>query len=115
MAGASPQISSHTFTERGISLGKVGGTGLGLSSAREFAEGLGGALEIRSTLGLGTIVALKIPLCFPPSWFVPEILVSKDAEICVLDDDPSIHEVWRERFEKVSEVTGAKLPIFKLP
>ena len=40
---------------------KVTGTGLGMSSMRERAEGIGGALLVDSTPGLGTTVAARLP------------------------------------------------------
>ncbi len=38
------------------------GTGLGLSICRSFAEGMGGRLLIRSTLGVGTTVRVELPV-----------------------------------------------------
>ncbi|TIP34462.1 MAG: hypothetical protein E5X90_05715, partial [Mesorhizobium sp.] len=38
------------------------GSGLGLAISRSLAELQGGALKIRSTEGVGTIVSVRIPL-----------------------------------------------------
>ncbi|RWK08096.1 MAG: PAS domain S-box protein [Mesorhizobium sp.] len=42
------------------------GSGLGLAISRSLAELQGGALKIRSTEGVGTIVSVRIPLKKPP-------------------------------------------------
>jgi two-component system cell cycle sensor histidine kinase PleC len=43
------------------------GSGLGLAISRSLAELQGGALKIRSTEGVGTIVSVRIPLKKPPA------------------------------------------------
>jgi signal transduction histidine kinase len=39
-----------------------GGTGLGLSISRRFVEMHGGTIEVRSTLGVGSVFAIKVPI-----------------------------------------------------
>jgi PAS domain S-box-containing protein len=50
------------FERLGRERGPVPGTGLGLAIARQFAEMLGGELEIDSTPGVGTRVVLRLPV-----------------------------------------------------
>jgi len=47
-----------------------GGSGLGLAIAKSLAELHGGAMRIRSSLGVGTIVLVRLPLAGPP----PEVV-----------------------------------------
>ncbi len=43
------------------------GSGLGLAIARSLVELHGGSLKIRSTVGVGTIVRMRLPIARPPS------------------------------------------------
>lgn len=86
---------------RGGTYNKEGGQGLGLYHAKLIVEELGGQIFIKSTYGIGTIIKILLPLSPPPDWFVPSLKVHSDSIICVLDDDSSIHQIWKERFERV--------------
>jgi signal transduction histidine kinase len=96
-AGIPPEILPH-LTTRGFTFGKEGGHGLGLHHARAVAESLGGSLLIQSSVGKGTTVTLKLPQAHEPEWFVPELTVKPGTRVVVLDDDPSIHQIWQGRF-----------------
>ena len=43
----------------------MGGTGLGLPIAKEIIEGNGGSIDIKSEVGKGTEVIIKIPTYKP--------------------------------------------------
>jgi signal transduction histidine kinase len=83
---------------RGETRGKAGGAGLGLYYARSRAEAWGGSLTIRSEPGRGCAVTLRLPRAPAPAWFVPRLRLSPGSDVVVLDDDPSIHDVWDARF-----------------
>lgn len=113
--GIPPEILAR-LGERGVSWGKEGGSGLGLSHAKAFAEAHGGRLEIASDIGRGASAALILPRSPAPSWFVPEIVVTGGGSVVVLDDDPGIHAVWETRFKGVnSEQAGVVLHHFSEP
>lgn len=84
---------------RGETHGKVGGSGLGLYHARTSAESWGGSLEIASEIGKGTTTTVLLPLIPAPEWFVPELRLSPDKAVVILDDDASIHQVWQGRLD----------------
>lgn len=81
---------------KGVSL-KHEGKGLGLSSAKSYMEQLGGHLSLFSEQGCGTHVSLIFPHSNQPSWFPGGIVLEGSSPIVVLDDDPSIHNLWRHR------------------
>jgi signal transduction histidine kinase len=59
-----PQDLPHVFERfyRVQSQGNIPGTGLGLSIARELVELHGGHIAATSTLGVGSIFAIYLPL-----------------------------------------------------
>lgn len=101
--GIPPEVLSR-LGERGVSWGKKGGSGLGLSHAKAFAENHGGRLEIASEVEKGTTAALILPRIPAPAWFVSDISVEEGGGVVVLDDDPGIHAVWKNRFGGVNAV-----------
>lgn len=107
--GMPPEILAR-IGERGFSWGKEGGSGLGLSHAKGFAEANGGRLDVESETGKGTAVTIRLPRAEPPAWFVSELSVPRDGDVLVLDDDPGIHEIWESRFRALSS-GGADVPV----
>ena len=88
---------------RGNTFNKKGGSGLGLAHAKEMLEGFGGTLKVESTEGKGTKIKLELPKEEAPKWFVPKIKIKDISKIIVLDDDQSIHQIWKGRFDLIQE------------
>ncbi|MDA8243748.1 MAG: HAMP domain-containing sensor histidine kinase [Elusimicrobia bacterium] len=96
--------------------GKEGGTGLGLYHARTTAEAWGGKLSISSRPKGGTEVTIALPLSRPPGWFLPALRLDPGSSIVVLDDDTSIHQVWKGRFDSLRlRERGISLYSFSAP
>lgn len=93
--------------KKGFSYGKANGSGLGLYYAKIAVESWGGHLSLQSKLMTGTLVTLSIPKSEPPSWFVPRLEVSSRTTIVVLDDDSSIHRIWKRKFEEVFQTNAS--------
>ncbi len=97
--GIPPEILEK-IGKRGESHGKVGGSGLGLYHARTSVQSWGGELSIQSN-ERGTTVIITLPSVHPPEWFVSEIKLLPNSTVIILDDDSSIHHIWRARFESL--------------
>ncbi len=98
--GIPPNVLEKIGNE-GFSFGKAGidsGSGLGIYHANLTVVESGGALKISSEINRGTIVQIKLPRVSPPDWFLENVSLSPNAPLVILDDDQSIHEVWKERF-----------------
>jgi two-component sensor histidine kinase len=92
--------------QRGVTHGKAGGSGLGLYHARSKVEEWGGKLVMTSEVGRGTQVTIRLPKVGTPQWFVSQIKLKSLQTVVILDDDSSIHEVWKKRFG--SQALGGK-------
>ena len=88
--------------KRGETHGKPAGNGLGLFHARTSVESWRGSLKIDSQVGKGTTVKIRLPKSAPPKTFVPEIKVTPNSTVIVVDDDESIHQVWKGRFASIN-------------
>lgn len=96
-----PQEILAKIGEKGFSFAKPSGSGLGVHYAKTAVESWDGALEIVSTVNVGTDVRLRFPVSAAPSWFVDELRVSKGDTLIILDDDPTVHALWRDRLKDV--------------
>lgn len=93
-----PQTLLPRLTQRGVTHGKAGGSGLGLFHARQSIEACGGRLAIESVEGVGTTVRITLPQAPAPAWFAASLEVAAQSTVVVLDDDASVHQVWEQRF-----------------
>lgn len=84
------------LTEKDFSFGKVHGNGLGLYHARQCIESWGGTLGFISEDDR-TTVEIRLPKQSPPAWFMESISLTPKNRIAILDDDESVHQVWRNR------------------
>lgn len=98
--GIPPEILKK-LGQRGETHGKAEGSGLGLYHARTSVESWGGSLKLESEVGKGTSVIINLPKALAPTWFVPELKFSNGLTIAVMDDDSSVKEIWRQRFEQM--------------
>ena len=77
-----------------ITHGKENGTGLGLFSARKTVEAMGGHITIRSRLGAGTVVTIRIPNTELQKKEVPALVLEPHQTLVIVDDDAVVREAW---------------------
>jgi len=94
---------------RGFSFGKAHGNGLGFAQAKSVAEKANGRICISSRVGIGTEVCFSLPRSPEPAWFVPCLLPTPNTVVVILDDDASIHHIWRKRFSSTPNQVGVEL------
>ena len=49
------------------------------------------------------MVTIKLPKEKSPDWFVPKLVIKSNTKILTFDDDLTVHQVWRERFDSVNK------------
>ena len=84
---------------------KPNGNGLGLFSAKQEIELLGGTISFESGPGFGTVFTITLPQSKAPITYVTSINAFKYEHIIILDDDPAFHEVW----DKCLGTVGCKI------
>ncbi|MBL7665686.1 MAG: HAMP domain-containing histidine kinase [Bacteriovoracaceae bacterium] len=94
--GIPSEVLEKLFTN-GFST-KVKGNGLGLFSAREELEKCSGTIVIDSLNSNGTEVTIKLPSVDKPSFFTDSLTLTNYEKVIILDDDISIHEMFRKLF-----------------
>ncbi len=117
--GIPSELIPH-LAQKGVTYGKQGGTGLGLFHARTSIEKWGGTLKIDSELGQGTCISIILPRGENPLWFTPSLKIraahngGSHNVVVILDDDPSIHQIWRRRFDSIFSDGSQTRPSLKL-
>jgi CheY-like chemotaxis protein len=83
--GISPQDQERLFqpfVQVGVAgAGTTGGTGLGLVISRQFAELMGGRVDLRSAVGRGTTLGLQLPVSIAPIELLPKPIGQRVAEL----------------------------------
>ncbi len=90
---------------------KPGGHGLGLMDAAHRVKEWGGRLFIEPAPVKGTEVTIFLPRAESPPWFVPSLKIDRGMTIAVVDDDDSIHAIWRKRFTDLNESAGTNVSL----
>jgi len=102
--GGIPQEILNQLGKAGLSYGKndsESGSGLGIYHAKKCIEAMGGNFAITSQLGQGTEVNIQLPRAKTPAWFLESLVLSSEMEIYCLDDDLTIHQIWKSRLENI--------------
>ncbi len=104
-----PGMPTHVLERLGIervSHGKtdsVSGSGLGVLHAGKTMRDCGGELKIHSKRETGTNVSLAFPRAQCPAWFVDGLNLRAGLIVVSVDDDETIHQIWRERLRPARE------------
>lgn len=99
-SGVPEDILPKVF-ENKFSFGKPQGSGIGLSHAKEFIESWGGEITIKSYVGLGTTLNIRLPVADRKQWHLSGIKLNENSEIFILDDQELTHDLWKLRFKEL--------------
>lgn len=91
------------------SFGKVTGSGLGLTHAKQTIAAWGGTIMLESVIDMGTKVTIELPRAKTPDWFVERVFLKDIQTIVMVDDDASIHSMWNDRLKDIVASTGISL------
>lgn len=96
--GMPESVKTKILNNIAVTSGKTYGNGIGFTQIRETLQDCDGKLSITSKIGIGTKIKLVLPQVASPDWAADCIELSSDDLVIVVDDDPSIHDAWRTRF-----------------
>jgi signal transduction histidine kinase len=96
--GVLEKLGEKGFSFEKESSGSGAGSGLGVYHAKKLIESAGGQFFIQSQQGIGTEVRFQLPAQSAPFWFVEKLEISQGQSVIVVDDDLSIHGIWKGRF-----------------
>ncbi len=107
-----PQSIIDKLGTMGVTHGKEGttsGSGLGNYHAKKTVEDFGGKFSIASKEGVGTDITMAFPKAQAPSWFVEKLYLAPNDLVMVLDDDISIHGIWKGRLSLRTKQTDIQI------
>jgi hypothetical protein len=81
---------------------KQGGFGIVTTQIRDAINELKGKQFIESAQNVGTKITLTIPKSDDPKWFLKEIMLNRGDTVVILDDDVSMHGLFKKVFEPYS-------------
>ena len=110
--GMSDEVKAQVFEPFFTTKAVGSGNGLGLSMVYGFIRQSGGRVQIESTPGHGTRVCLQLPRApaLPPQPVVmpaPELAVSGDLLVLVLDDQADVRDTLCEQLHQLGYLTIA--------
>ena len=94
-----PEKVFKNLGQKGNTFGKASGTGLGIYDAYEQLKRWNADIYYQTEKNLGTTANLVFEIVDENPLFPSEILIPEDSTVVILDDDPSVHESWRQRFK----------------
>lgn len=98
--GMTENILNKIINE-GVSIGKVNGSGLGLSHAFNKIKSWQGDINIISSILKGTIVQINLPAsCKEPDLFRDGFLLHPSDIVCIIDDEPYAHKLWKDKLNQ---------------
>ncbi len=126
-----PKHVLEKLGQAGITHGKENtqsGSGLGVYHAIKTIQEFGGQIKFHSVTAddlpnttynnsTGTTITIELPKSNTPSWFADSIQLNSRQEFVTVDDDISIHQIWKGRLEslkskdqniKITSFTSAK-------
>jgi two-component sensor histidine kinase len=97
--GMPPETVEKLMKGESVSTTKKGGFGIGTTQILDTINELKGKQLIESEQNVGTKITLTIPKSDNPKWFLKKIALNKGDTVVILDDDVSMHSLFKKILE----------------
>ena len=102
--GIPPEVLPHLFEPFFTTRESQGGTGLGLAMCEQILTDHGAEITVESTLGVGTVFHVRLPIDSPPS---APLAAPQRAHVLVIDDDAAVRRSLVRQLSGRYDVTTA--------
>jgi len=110
-----PPEKLPNIIKRGVNISREDSAGFGLYHAHKYVRSWGGEIKIDSQVNQGTIVSIVFPLKPRPKWIAGSVDYINETRFFILDDDPSIHQIWESRLNEIEDIDSMRIIHFKTP
>jgi phosphoglycerate-specific signal transduction histidine kinase len=93
--GMSQEFVNKINSNISVGTTKKGGHGIGLGQISDTLERYNGKLFVESKEGEGTTITITFSVAERPSWVTERIVLPKGGTVIIVDDEPSIHNIWK--------------------
>lgn len=100
--GVSTKVAEQLMNGQPVPSLKKNGHGIGTRQIQAALRDLEGSMLVESREGVGTKIALTIPRAPDPSWVIKKLKISPSNVLVILDDDISMHNVWKQKLAEFS-------------
>jgi hypothetical protein len=87
---------------------KEAGHGIGMEQIKSTLKLMNAKMDIKSTENIGTEFKFIFQESELPKWFADRIVLNKGDVVVIIDEEPSIREAWKTRFEKYGSDINVK-------
>jgi hypothetical protein len=106
--GMAKEMVDNIVNDIHVGSTKEAGHGIGMQQIKSTLKLMKARMQIKSIEEKGTEITLIFPETERPKWFADKIELNKDDTVVVIDEDTSIHEAWKTRFEKYGSDINVK-------
>jgi hypothetical protein len=98
--GMPKEIAEKLMKGEKVGTSKKDGCGLGMEQAQSVLKAIKGQMKIESKENVGTEFILTFPKEKKPKYVVDKIEIKKGNTVVILDDETSMHKMWKEKLKK---------------
>ncbi|MDR3306485.1 MAG: GHKL domain-containing protein [Endomicrobium sp.] len=101
--GMPKEMAEKLMKGEKVGTSKKSGYGLGMEQAQSVLKAIKGQMRIESKENVGTEFILTFPKVKKPKNVADKIEIKKGNTVVILDDDPLMYKIWKEKLKKYNK------------